>query len=85
MESDRMRDEFRNWYNQSVVYMENSLPISPSGIEIWQAACRAQAKRDAEICYTRSARVIDYDSKYTDAKREEAEDIATLIEKDAGI
>jgi len=77
---DRMREDFEEWATgtfhrsiQDIEIMDRSLWPN------WQAACRAQAKRDAEICRNRS--------NTTDVGNLADEDdiCAELIEKDAGL
>jgi len=78
---DRMRKEFEEWGNATLSVLwfgrlpdgRYGTPVIQGLYEIWQAACRAQAKRDAEIC-----------RHYRDV-RGWAECCAEDIEMDAGL
>ena len=69
--TDRMREEFEAWY-------END-PDPDFPWNAWQAACRARAKRDAEICQSR------LDLELSTEKSEEALRCAQEIKKEAGL
>lgn len=83
---DTMREEFERWLtatqhrplldNWGAEYKRAFL------IQTWQAACRAQAKRDAEICRSLCNRALNANDTFSIPF---AEDCAEAIEKGAGL
>ena len=78
--NDRMRDEFEAWIILRPLHCDAIAPL----FEAWQAACRARAKRDAEIC-RKLTPIIVRTHDATLSWPAQHDDCAKEIEKDAGL
>ena len=85
--NDRMREEFEAWWNALYKFPENANPDDKESWSlVWQAACRAQAKRDAEMCRVQAE---EFNAESWDSARLSKEigamQCAIAIKKDAGL
>lgn len=87
--TDPMREEFEAWYAQLRVSKDGDHSFRGWMHLTWQAADRARAKRDAEICRTKVGREADYGGRFGGHGNFKGDktgpECAIAIEKDAGL